>query len=187
MSTKLWELERTCVAPTHQFDNIDQYICDNYLIKTDRTIANVFNLSESQICGRRRLMKLTKTNNQIKGKTSIEIQISAYLTEMNIPFIYNTKLNDISANPDFLIDKTSIIEVNGDYWHGNPLVYPIEKLNEIQLRHMKRDIIKYGLYNKNNYRFLVIWEKEINDDFEKVKQRINHFLNILPLQEAIPE
>ena len=31
---------------------------------------------------------------------------------MNIPFIYNTKLNDISANPDFLIDKTSIIENN---------------------------------------------------------------------------
>lgn len=173
--------------PTHQFDNIDQYICDNYLIKTDKTIANVFNLSEAQICGRRRLMKLAKTNNQIRGKTGIETQVSEYLDSVNISYIYNQKIKDISVNPDFLIGSNTVIEVNGDYWHGNPFVYPIEKLNEIQLRHIRRDIVKYELYYKNNYRFLVIWEKEINENFEKVKQRINHFLNILPLQEVIPE
>lgn len=172
--------------PKHQFDDVDQYIVDNYLHKTDKTIANIFNVSESHICSRRRLMNLKKINNQVRGKTSIEIQISEYLDSINISFIYNQRIKDISVNPDFLIGS-NIIEVNGDYWHGNPFVYPIEKLNEIQLRHMRRDIVKYELYSKNNYKFLVIWEKEINENFEKVKQRINHFLNILPLQEAIPE
>ena len=186
LSTKLWELNLTCINFTRLDDSHDEFIKNNYLIKTDIEIASILNIKDHQVCNIRHKLNLFKSSSQVRGPTSIEILVSTYLDSLNIDYIYNKKLNNISATPDFLIGN-KIIEVNGDYWHGNPKIYKFEELNDIQARHVTRDLIKYKLYKNHNFDLLVIWEKDIKDNFEKVKIEIFNFLykNTAPLESDL--
>lgn len=176
LSTKLWELKLTCINFTRLDNTHDQFIKDNYLIKTDIEIANLLNLKDHQVANIRHKLGLIKTASQVRGPTSIEVLVASYLDFLCVNYVYNKKINTINATPDFLIGN-KIIEVNGDYWHGNPIIYKYEDLNDIQMRHVQRDIVKYRLYKKHNFDLLIIWEKDIRSDFEKVKLQIFNFLN----------
>ena len=74
-----------------------------------------------------------------------------------------------------------LIEVHGDYWHGNPLMYGdgegLKKLNNIQLDKMKKDEEKRAFAEKNNFNLLHFWENDINERPEFVisvlKQKID--------------
>lgn len=64
-----------------------------------------------------------------------------------------------------------IIEFNGDYWHGNPLLYNKDKV--ILQRHGKtasdiweKDRRKLDTANKNGYELMTVWES----DYKKDKQ-----------------
>jgi len=76
---------------------------------------------------------------------------------------------------DFYIPSLDIvIEVLGDYWHGNPLKYPKEKLTERQLKHQQKDKIKMEYLTNNNHKVYMIWENDIYKDIVKTM----NFLNI---------
>ena len=65
-----------------------------------------------------------------------------------------------------------MIEIQGDYWHGNPLVFKEEKLNKIQLKNKLNDINKKNWIIENGYLFEEIWEKDINETPKKVKEKL---------------
>lgn len=176
LSTKLWELGLTCINFTRLDNSHDEFIKNNYLIKTDIEIANTLQIKDHQVCNIRHKLGLYKSSSQVRGPTSIEVVIASYLDFLNVSYVYNKKINSISATPDFLIGK-KIIEVNGDYWHGNPAIYKFENLNDIQMRHVQRDIVKYRLYKKHNFDLLIVWENDIKNNFEQVKLQIYDFIN----------
>lgn len=78
---------------------------------------------------------------------------------------------------DFIIhEKRILIEVNGDYWHGNPNSFNINgsdgkrKLNDIQLKKMEKDKLKLEFATKHNFKIIYIWEEEINNNnFSKLE------------------
>lgn len=86
---------------------------------------------------------------------------------------------------DIIIDSTNkLIEVNGDYWHGNPKIY---KTSDIILKNTsseitvgekwKKDKAKIDHAKNNGYEILIIWEKDLNESIESVKKQILLFAN----------
>jgi len=80
---------------------------------------------------------------------------------------------------DFGIKEHKILlEVQGDYWHGNPEIYAENKLNKTQIEKKRKDKIKKEFALKHGFKLFYIWEKEINNsDFrvlEKIKKEIKN-------------
>jgi len=76
---------------------------------------------------------------------------------------------------DFLLpDKKTIIEINGDFWHANPLMYrssdimpyPAGKIKAEEV--WERDRRKIDYIKQKGYNVLVIWEFDLNHNIEKV-------------------
>ena len=116
-----------------------------------------------------------------KGKeTKIEKIVENILINNKIDFIkqykiyYNEKEYKYKIF-DFFISKNNIlIEVDGDYWHGNPVFF--KNPNKTQKMAIKNDIFKNKLAVKKEYKLLRYWENEIylNDFAIKLIKNINN-------------
>ena len=129
------------------------------------------------------------TINQMKNgkikKTKQEKIFEQLLIENNIKYKYSF----IYKNRQFdflLIDYNLVIELQGDYWHGNPKFWDInnndntkKKLYETQIMKKKDDIIKEELINNSIYNFIFFWEYDVHNNLEKIKQTLFEKYNII--------
>ncbi len=72
---------------------------------------------------------------------------------------------------DFYIPKSkTIIEVYGDFWHGNPYIYGdregLKPLYESQKDRIEKDIEKKKDFIKYGFNYFEIWESDIYEDVE---------------------
>ena len=104
----------------------------------------------------------------------IERTVFNYLKNRNV----NVKYSVILASYQFdfgIKDERILIEVDGDYWHGNPKLYNEDgsngkrKLNEIQWNKKSKDIEKTKWAESRGFKLIRIWESEINDGTFKEK------------------
>ena len=80
---------------------------------------------------------------------------------------------DIKAFYDvFLPDYNILIEVDGDFWHTNPLKYPDGPKNKCQIKNKLRDKVKTQWAADNGYKLLRFWENDINNNIKQVKQTL---------------
>ena len=70
-----------------------------------------------------------------------------------------------------MVDYNLIIEINGDYWHCNPLIYKetdiITYPNNIKKcakAIWKKDKVKQNYITNKKYELLIVWENEINEN-----------------------
>jgi len=78
---------------------------------------------------------------------------------------------------DFYIpSKNMLVEVDGDYFHGNPLIYESKDLNKMQIRNMKNDKFKNVLAKGNGYKLERVWENELHNDYSTQKKRFKKLL-----------
>lgn len=76
---------------------------------------------------------------------------------------------------DFFIFKSkTVIEVHGDFWHGNPEIYGDEliPLYESQKERIRLDKIKEDDFKKFGFNYHVIWEKDIYEDIENSLKKV---------------
>ena len=107
--------------------------------------------------------------------TDIERIVKKYLDDKNIKYEYQYHL-DSKYYPDFYFpDKNMIIEVQGDYWHGNPEIYKTEDLNEHQIDHMARDRRKFGYYKHKQIKYYEIWGKDIKENIDNAMSVVQEF------------
>ena len=107
--------------------------------------------------------------------------ISKFLNKNNIDHEIEKYIKPYSV--DIFTQSNKIIEVYGDYWHANPIIflsetimnYPDGKLlaKDKWLKDEKR--INY-LKNKGN-EILIIWEDEVNNDWNNVQNKVLEFIN----------
>lgn len=110
---------------------------------------------------------------RFKKKSKCEEKFEQELINRNIDYQYSVILN--GKQFDFLINDEILIEVHGDYWHGNPKFYgdELKPLNDIQLNKQQKDKEKYQWCIDNKYKIYYIWENEINNqDFHILKEII---------------
>ena len=122
--------------------------------------------------------KIGKSKREAYTKTQPEIIVENWLNENNIPNEYSPIMGDGNRNYqyDFIIKgKRILVEVNGDYWHGNPNKFNIDgsdgkrKLNDIQINKIETDKLKLEFAKSHNFEVIYIWEEEINNgDFSKL-------------------
>ncbi len=63
---------------------------------------------------------------------------------------------------DFVdVDNRVIINVNGDYWHANPILYPADKLGKLQRINVRQDRNKNAYFKKHDWTVLDVWESEL--------------------------
>lgn len=73
------------------------------------------------------------------------------------------------------------IEINGDYWHCNPLIYEstyINRKGKTAEEIWKRDNEKYNLAKEQKIELLIIWEYDWMHNKNIIQENIETFLNI---------
>ena len=79
---------------------------------------------------------------------------------------------------DFFIPKTkTIIEVQGDFWHGNPEIYgegkKLKPLYDVQIERINKDKEKREDFTKYGLNYHELWESDIYEDVEEAIQNVN--------------
>lgn len=108
--------------------------------------------------------------------SSIELKIQNFLKQLGVEFYTHFCISEIehAYNCDiFIPSKKLVIECDGDYFHGNPNLFPINKLNKKQIEQKERDSFRNKELVEKGYNLLRIWENEI------VNMNINQFNNKL--------
>lgn len=157
---------------------------------TKATIIARKRMSESKI----RLIKegkivphdLSKYNNIKNSNTKPEQIICKYLEDSGlikgIDFYQNYWINNIEHRykADFVLPQiNTIIECDGDFWHGNNNSIPKTGFIERQTKHIELDIIRNTELRNKGYSVLRFWETDIHKNFDKVKKSVDLFINIL--------
>lgn len=112
------------------------------------------------------------------GTSSLELRIQKILTDLGISYFKQFRINAKSPFRyrffDLLLtEEKVIIEVNGDYWHANPILYKendvikYPKGERVAQDIWENDRVKNQIAKDDGYSVFVIWEsemKELNDN-----------------------
>ena len=114
-------------------------------------------------------------NGTYKRRTKPQIKVDEILDDLNMVFKneYNCKYYAID---NYLPDHNLMIEVNGDYFHSNPLKFT--KLNTMQIKGITRDKRKRTYIKRyKEINVLYLWESDINNKQEMCKELILEYVN----------
>ncbi len=129
---------------------------------------------KSEIAYRNKFQKL----GQHTSKT--ELLIEKTLCHLNIKhekqfLIKNSKTNRPFFGDFYLNDYNIILEIYGDYWHCNPLLYDSDFYNKTLHMYASekwlKDENRQKLIEKQDFRYIIIWEDEIKN-CENIKSLI---------------
>ena len=116
------------------------------------------------------------------GTSKLETAISSVLNDLCIS--YTTQFPLCGKLFDFRITNTNLlIEVNGDYWHCNPLKFKQDEYVKFPGGNKKvsdiwnKDLIKRNKAIESGYNVIYIWEKEIKDSVD-IKKLVMEKLNL---------
>jgi very-short-patch-repair endonuclease len=86
---------------------------------------------------------------------------------------------------DFVdLEKKIIFQVNGDFWHSNPILYDHNNLTKIQKNNLHHDKNKKVYFENLGYKIVDIWESEIYWNRELIKTKILEAINgVFPQRE----
>jgi very-short-patch-repair endonuclease len=120
--------------------------------------------------------KREKLAKKMAGKmTSPERLFSKMMKELEIKCI-SQKVIGKKIFDFYIPSKNMLIEVDGDYFHGNPLIYEQKDLNKMQIRNIRNDKFKDVLAKGNGYTIERVWEYDLNNDYAGQKKRFKKLL-----------
>lgn len=107
------------------------------------------------------------------SKNKIELIVEEELKKLDLHAKYSIILG--YKQYDFgLKNEKILIEVMGDYWHGNPKKYPKNKLNSVQLKVIEKDKLKKKFAESHGFKIYYIWEDDINHKNFKILKKIKN-------------
>ncbi len=115
---------------------------------------------------------IIKRNNYSEIDTIPEKITEGLLLKLNIK--YEKKINIGYYNCDFVVNNI-IIEVQGDYWHGNPNIY--NNYDKIQQKNINRDKRKLTYLTLKKYDVLFLWEHDLKHNIIECENLIKSKIN----------
>lgn len=165
---------------------IIQYVLDNSNTMTDYDISIAKNINMSQVVTIRKNNGIFKHGGRSIGSMTMpEKYIDILLKDIGV--VYDSQSKFFGLIADFYIPSCKlIIEVNGDYWHGNPRIYKNDELDIIQQKGVDRDVRKYDIYNKAGFLTVVIWEQDILKpaSLSVIRDRLSDLVNSISLNNV---
>ena len=118
--------------------------------------------------------------NQEYGTSKLEERFARdFLDRLGIEYVYQYKMGSLKRYLDFFIPLYhAAIEVDGDYFHSNPLIYEEKDLNGMQKRNKKIDEEKNSWCRRNGIPLIRIWEKDINEHPARVMEYLKETFHI---------
>jgi G:T-mismatch repair DNA endonuclease (very short patch repair protein) len=172
-SRKKWELrllEEEGITNVFQRDDVKEKIKSSMLEK--------YGVESSGHLARGRMSSLTKPHLKV-----IKILNNADV-DFGIEFKIDNPKRQYYAYDIILSGTNRIIEIYGDYWHGNPRLYLHDDLilkgssGEMMVSDKwKYDARKNKHAKDNGYEILVIWEFDLNNEEELTAKRIIDYAN----------
>lgn len=115
--------------------------------------------------------KLKKMAESMSNKmTEPERIFSDMMAELSV-YCESQKIIDNKIYDFYIPSSNTIVEVHGDYWHSNPLIYEGKELNKIQIRNQKNDIFKTVLARGRGFNLEIVWEYDLKNNYAKQKDR----------------
>jgi len=114
---------------------------------------------------------LKKYQNGLKVyKNKLESKFETILKKLNIfsfKFVGDRSFWINGRNPDFINeDQKMVIEIFGDYWHGN---------ERTGINNSDHELDRINHYKMNGYKSIIIWEHEINN-IDELSSKILEFM-----------
>ncbi len=108
--------------------------------------------------------------------SKLEDKFAICLDEWGIKYKRQQRINNKVF--DFQLENTKIIiEVDGNFWHCNPKFFPEGPKFQCQVDAIMNDATKNLLLKEAGYKLVRLWEDDINNNLEEVKQRILKEIN----------
>lgn len=142
-----------------------QILIDNFNDKTLEELEQLIpNKTIKQILRKASELKLKPSKQTIPEKIVEGILIKLGLDYKSQNPVIGTKfINDFEVG-------NIVIEVQGDYWHGNPKFY--QEFNKVQQKMINRDKRKKRVLEKMGYKVLYLWEYDIKKNIEECERQI---------------
>ncbi len=119
--------------------------------------------------------RLKMYNALTSGKFSLSSKVEKEFIEncikpLGVEFNEQHYLKDIHHYCDVYIpSKNTIVEFQGDYWHGNPKKYSRDELSEFQLEKVEKDEILREYCKDNGITLIEVWESDYHKDINGIK------------------
>ena len=156
----------------------------------------------NKIIAKRKYPKLTAVilNEGIKGysdynvkfvkdycKTNkIELKVFAFLDSLNIHYLKHNYIRSLHGIGRYKYHQFDVlyplfkiaIDIHGCYWHACKQCNNSRLLGECQIVNVKRDkVIRETMRRYSDWKYLEIWQHDIENNFDKVKQQMLSLLN----------
>lgn len=158
----------------YKFEQQDNFFCS----KTCRQAwyAEVYSQREVwKEAARQRMLQQLK-NNAFGTETIPQKIVNNILNEIGVNYVREQVFEFYSVD-NYLLDFNLIIEVQGDYWHTNPLKF-MSNLTEIQYNRIGKDKSKHSYFkNQYNIEILYLWETDILKNKELCAELIKEYIN----------
>ena len=116
-------------------------------------------------------------NRKIDTNTKPQIIINNLLDKLKINYT-NEKNEKYYSLDNYLDDNNLAIEVMGDFWHTNPLIYPEYPTREIQIKRIPKDRAKHTYIKKYcGYEILYLWENDIYKNIDICEKLIQKYID----------
>ena len=134
-------------------------------------------------------VKVVKKQHPKYGTSKLEDDFAKeFLDKLGVKYVYQFEAKDIGIFFDFYLpDSNLIIEIDGDFWHGNPEKYKKEELKGHQIRAQRIDEYKTKWALMHSIPILRIWESDIRKNPKKVMETLKETLNIQNNKQRIIE
>lgn len=140
------------------------------------------NVQKTKSTNKSLLKVFYKNKSHIKpyGTSKLEEDFAKlFLDKLNVKYIYQFEAKDIKRFYDFYLPESNLlIEIDGDYYHSNPLIYENKQLNRMQIKNKKIDEYKNKWALLNCIPIMRIWEYDIRNNPEEVMQKLKDRLYI---------
>lgn len=114
-------------------------------------------------------------NKMAKKMTEPERIFAEMMKELGIQFEVQ-KIVDKKIFDFYIPSKNMIVEIDGDYFHGNPLIYESKDLNKMQVRNQKNDAFKEVLAKGHGFLLERVWEYDLKNNYQEQKDRFEKLL-----------
>ena len=123
--------------------------------------------------------KNVSTHHPQFGTSKLEEKFAKeFLERLGVKYIYQFEAKDIGRFYDFRVVDGPIIEIQGSYWHGDPRLYEEKDLNKTQKKTQRVDEYKKKWALMHGIPIYYVWEKDINENPEKVMKFLKEILYI---------
>lgn len=145
-------------------------------VKTSMTLQRKEHLSKLAI------ERIQSGNNKVITRPNRII--GDLLKRIGIPFKYEQPIEDICRTDILILNEQIAIEIDGDYWHSNPLIYQDRSLTYSQSSNKINDQIKQQQLKSKypDFKIIRLWESDI---YFKILECAQKILNCLP-QYSLP-